>query len=241
MRLITQASQHDQLVIKGDRKPNSIGVCFAANNPVHVNKFNGSNVLVPMIHMSGKLNLNQLLLHHFGGDGINERSNDGLHIKKLIVRDDEIWLDTKKYHPDVLQAYAVLDDGHTVDPDGVVGNITIEHVDIITKNPKRQIFMFSESCENSHVYIGTKSLRVHCAYQYWFVANTLSHAVLGNCDVVDLQRIGSGDKPKVRIGNGKDKRLDPKFGIKASKHKTFNVELLGCGADNLVPSGVKQT
>jgi hypothetical protein len=243
MKLINQPQVIEKLTIKGNRKPHSIGACIQTHGDIDIDYFDGSHVLVPLIHLGGILSFEELILHHFGGDGINARSNDGLYITYLKVRDDEIWLDNKKYHPDVLQGYAVKEDGHTIDPKGIVGNIWIEHVDIVTTNPNRQIFMFSEACENSHIHIGTKSLKVHCIYPYWFVANTLKHATLGNLDNVDLKLIGGkkGEQPKIRIGNGKSKQFDKKHGIKASTHRTRDVITISCGTDNLVPDTVTQT
>ena len=185
----------------------------------------------------GSLDIGELIIDAIGGDSINIRHGD-IFIERLVVIGAKAWIEYEYYHQDICQSYAVEDDGYTLDPDGVVRRVYIAHVDIEVYDPKHQIFMLSDG-HFAEWHIGYKSLRIRCLYPFWFVANTLERSFIGNLDNVDiafLYKVMAG-KPKVRIGDGIE---GSPFCIKKSKHRTGQVQIIGCGKDNVVPSLVGQ-
>lgn len=195
-----------------------------------------TNAFVGLWHAKGTINFRSLVCVCIGGDHINDLAGN-IYIHKLVVRQNEVWVDYEYYHQDVYQSYATLDDNHTIDVNGVIRNVRIANVDIEMRGPKSQLFMLSEPCGYEQYEIGFESLKIRSDYPYWFRANTLSHSKLGNLNgKVDVQT-WDGKQLKVAIGNG---IKGSQWCIKPSQHKTHHVILLGCGFNNEVPPNVLQ-
>jgi len=69
-----------------------------------------TNVFVGLVHVSGNLEIDELHIYEFGGDGVNLRTGN-VHIKRLIVHDNTPTRPYNEYHQDGLQAYAVDEGG----------------------------------------------------------------------------------------------------------------------------------
>lgn len=224
------------MIFSGDHKEGSIA--FRNNSDLFADEITVTDAMVGLVHYPhNTIDINKLICTLIGGDSVNLRGND-VHIKTLKVRGSKAWLSYKNYHQDVVQAYAVKDDGFSVDVDGIIRNVYIENVDIDVRGFEHQVFMLTDSgFDNWH--IGTKSLKIRCDYTYWFSANTLSNSVLGNLDNVDIAYHGEGlfKKPLVRIGDG---IKGSKHCIHSSNHRTSNVMIIGCGNNNIVPDTVGQ-
>ena len=222
--------------ISADNRPASI----ALNNKKHLKRvaLRLSNAFVGLVNLpGGKIDIGTLILDGIGGDSINVRHGD-IKIERLVVRGDEAWFEYELYHQDICQSYAVEDDGFTLNPDGVIRSVSIAHIDIETYRWDHQIFMLSDGHFVDWM-IGYKSIRIRCLYPYWFVANTLENSFIGNLDNVDIEflYLGVKGKPKVRIGDGIE---GSKYCIKPTHFRTKQVQIIGCGKDNIVPSHVGQ-
>lgn len=112
-----------------------------------------------------------------------------------------------------------------------ISGISIKDVDIQSSHPKSQVFMFSEAQRYSDIKIGTEHISIQCAYPWWFVANTLDNAVIGNADNVRVN-FGSPTTCKVRIGDGISGSARC---IKPSAYRTGVVSIVGLGNGHRVP------
>ena len=89
------------------------------------------------------------------------------------------------YHQDtIFQAYAVGDDGYTVDPSGIVEDIYMPSVKATITGAKAQGVICSEPCDINNVEIGTRFLEVSCEHPYPFLFNTARNLKVGNPEAV---------------------------------------------------------
>ena len=166
-----------------------------------------TNVFVGLVHVSGNLEIDELHIYEFGGDGVNLRTGN-VHIKRLIVHDNTPTRPYNEYHQDGLQAYAVDEGGYRPDPNGVIENVVIEYVDIRMVGETCQGIACTEACQYVNWQIGTEHLHIEVDYYYSMIFISLQNSVIG-CEGAEL------NKP-IRIQN-----------VKHSAHETQNVYLVG--------------
>lgn len=108
----------------------------------------------------------------------------------------------------IMQLYATLDDGHTLDPNGSISNVVVPNIVAHLANDKTQGIMGSEKCEYTGIKLGTKKFVVNSAgYPYHTSFNSLTDSFIGCGDnnitpgckirVMDVKKSG---KP---IGNNR--------------------------------------
>lgn len=121
--------------------------------------------------------------------------------------------------------------------DGEVKNITIKNIDVDTKNRTSQIFILSESSHYSDFNIGIESLKIKCAYSYWFFANTLIDSTIGNkksqLDIVKTKPAKLLSK-MFKYSNGKDK-VYVSYDPPKIDHVDYPLVKIGSGLDSVAP------
>lgn len=123
-----------------------------------------------------------------------------------------------------------------------ISSVHLTDVNVRTEHRNTQVFMLSEENNYTDFKIGTRNLKVHCAYSYWLVANTLNNSEIGNlyrtmditcankpalpeptstsCGSNCGNRAVCTEVPTIRIGDG---IAQSPHKIKVSTHRTSNV------------------
>lgn len=199
-------------------------VIDAPGEVVRINRLNVNTVRSPVIvKRAERVIIDNSNFHNFWGDAYNVRQSKVL-VRNYVGRDIKPRLPYEEFHVDVIvQAYAVKEDGNTLDPDGIIRDVIFENIDVVCDSTEVNAVMLSELCRYEEWGLGTKSLKLKLAIDYWINGNNLSHSVIGGLNV-DIASFN--DKiPGILL---KDR---PKQGVCSNHESTGNVFFNIPGAD----------
>ena len=183
---ITKGGYYKELYLKGDKallEQDGL-VVDAKDELVFIDRLIVSDVRVPLVYLSAKkLIINELRFEGYWGDGANIRASH-LHVQKWHGLNPVKRFDYSQYHQDVIfQAYAVKDDGYTLDAQSTIEDIVIDELLIRSTVPEANGIMLSELNQYRNFSIGTKGLDIAIQSKYWLNGNNLSNSVLGGSSV----------------------------------------------------------
>lgn len=164
------------------------------------------NVFVGIIKFGlGELRIDNLHIHHFGGDAMNIRGSN-VHIENYKVHDCEPTRPYSEYHCDaILQAY----DFDTKE----IHSITINNLDAIIKGDQVQGIILSEAHDYFNINIkGT----IQSEYPYGFVANSLRNSSIDIGDsgvkIMNVKESEFGSNAVEIVRYSEDQLIDVDFG-----------------------------
>lgn len=216
LQRITCGGDYGDLILQGNGEINGDGVEInAPGETVLIKRFQVSHVRYPLIvKRVGQLVIQDYQPHTFWGDTLQIRCSH-VHIDRLAPKNIIQRLKYEELHQDIiLQAFAVLDDGYTLDPAGVIEHIHIQEVDVCSALPDVNGIMFSERNQYRHIYIGQRRLHIGINAPYWLSTNHLEKSVIGGRDNLIYNPTGLVHQPGVRI-------LDVKGGGHVSRDYAF--------------------
>ena len=201
---------------------------------VRINRLIVDTVRSPIIvKRAYRVIIDNALFTNFHGDAFHLRQSN-VHVRDYKGRDIKTKLPYEEWHTDViLQAFAVKEDGNTLDPEGVITNIIFDNIDVECHEKEVNGVMLSELCRYKNFQIGTSSLKLDLAIPFWLNGNNLSHSVIGG-HIVDIKE-NEGTIPKILL---KDR---PKQGV-CSNHGSHNntyfnipgIDQSQCGESNYI-------
>ena len=191
---------------------------------VYIGKLIVENVRCPLtLWRSTGVIIDEMITNSTWGDTLNIRRSN-LHIKSLYGRDITPKLPYELYHVDtILQAYAVKEDGYTLDKDGVIENIDIDEIDIVTTGTDVNGIMLSELNKYRNFRIGTKKFHFTTNGTHWLNGNNLSNSIFGGRDVKLVSPTGNPvaylkDRAKLGITSGYSSEGNIFINIPRTKH-----------------------
>jgi len=181
---ISASGEYEPATIVGDDPSDGVGleIKLHPNAEARIEYLDISNVFIGLIHYSGTIFIDELHIHGFGGDAINLRTGN-FHVGRLHVHDNIQTRDYNEYHQDALQAYAVLEDGYTLDNTGEISNVTIDEVIIHMDGASCQGIIGSENCTYSNWNIGLTKLDIQVGHYYSMMFTNLLTSRLGGKSV----------------------------------------------------------
>jgi len=181
LRRITEGGHYDTITITGKDPYNEDGLVIDAVTDVVIDRITVDNVRVPIIFKGkGKVQIKQVVAKHYTGDGLNIRQSN-VTINQLVLIDPIPSLDT--YHQDlILQAYAVQENGYSIDSSGAIENINIPSVTLIGGLKGKDLVTLSEDNVYRNFTVGTVSLVLEFDNPYWVNASNLSDSNIGNSE-----------------------------------------------------------
>lgn len=184
VQYISKGGVYGYIAIKGDGSKH--GLLINANDDVVINKVVISNVVVPIIFSGkGSVTINTVYVDGYSGDGLNIRQSN-VSIKELILVNPKQPKDD--YHQDlILQAYAVKENGYTVDPVGVIENNNIPSVTLINGIANKDLITLSEDNIYRNFKIGNESFVATFDNDYYLNASNLSDSAIGNTSMLLLR------------------------------------------------------
>jgi hypothetical protein len=181
LRRITEGGHYGTITITGKDPYNEDGLIIDALTDVVIDRVTVDNVRVPIIFKGkGKVQIKQVVAKHYTGDGLNIRQSN-VTINQLVLIEPKPSLDT--YHQDlILQAYAVQENGYSINTDGVIENIHIPSVTLIGGLKGKDLITLSEDNMYRNFIVGTVSLVLEFDNPFWVNASNLSDSKIGNED-----------------------------------------------------------
>lgn len=216
LKRITCSGDYGDLVMQGTGEPNLDGVEInAPGETVLIKRFQPSHVRYPLIvKRVGKLLIQDYIPHTFWGDTWQFRCGH-IYIDRQAPKNIIQRFKYEELHQDIIgQAFAVLDDGHTLDPEGVIEHIHIQELDVCSSLPQVNGLMFSEKNRYRNIHIGQRRLHVGINAPYWLSTNHLEDSAIGGRDNLIYDPTGLGRTPGIRI-------LDVKGGGHSSTNNAF--------------------
>ncbi|MGB0845401.1 MAG: hypothetical protein ACPGSM_01705, partial [Thiolinea sp.] len=205
LKRITSGGHYGDLTLQGTGELETDGVVIdAPGQAVLINRLQVSNVRYPLIvRRVGQFVVNDYVPHTFWGDTLNIRASH-VHIGRLAPQNIIQKLPYDTLHQDIIfQAYAVAEDGYTLNPNGVIEDICIRDINVSSPLTPVNGIMLSEVNRYSHFYLGQDRLHVGINAPYWLSGNTLEYAVVGGRDNLIFNPADHGQQPTVRLQNVK--------------------------------------
>ncbi len=201
LKRITCGGDYGDLILQGDGTLNNDGVeIHAPGETVLINRFQVSHVRYPLIvKRVGQLVVHDYIPHTFWGDTLQARCGH-IYIDRLAPKNILQQFAYEALHQDIiLQAFAVLEDGFTLDPSGVIEHIHIQEVDVCSALPQVNGVMFSERNRYRRIYLGQRRLHIGINAPYWLSTNHLEDSVLGGRDNFVYNPLDATQCPGVRV------------------------------------------
>ena len=205
LQRITTGGHFGDLTLQGPGDLETDGVVVdAPGQTVLINRLQVSNVRYPLIvRRVGQLVVNDYIPHTFWGDTLNIRASH-VHIGRLAPKNIIQRLPYEELHQDIIfQAYAVCDDGYTLDPNGLIEDVCIREIDVSSNLTQVNGIMLSEVNRYSRFYLGQDRLHVGINAPYWLSGNSLDNSVIGGRDNLIFNPAVKGQQPTVRLQNVK--------------------------------------
>ncbi len=156
LKRITSGGDYGHLTLQGNGDINGDGVLVdAPGATVLINRLQVSHVRYPLtVKRVGQLVIQDYVPHTFWGDTANFRCSH-IHIGRLAPKNIIQRLNYEELHQDIIfQAFAVCDDGYTLDPSGVIEDIQIQEIDVCSSLGQVNGIMLSEVNQYRRFNIG---------------------------------------------------------------------------------------
>ena len=207
LHYITQGGYYPELILIGDpNEDNCDGLVINAPGQIVVIGYLAPRFCrVPLIvQRVGKLIVTHYEPGSFWGDTANLRCGNLYfdHYTPLNILPQRRSYD--EYHHDLIfQSQAVLDDGYTNDPAGVIEHIHINNLMMESDLEQCNGIMLSEQCVYRHFHIGSQSLNIQIEAPYWLNANTLSDSIIGG-GVSEIGSLSGRFEPSILLTKRKE-------------------------------------
>lgn len=182
---IRDAGYYPHITVRGDDNLYQDGVVIdVPGGVVYIGKLHAIGVRCPVIFLRGDaVIIDELIMEDTWGDSIQTRRSN-VHVKRMFSPMITPRLPYEAFHVDtIMQAFAVLEDGYTLDPRGVIENIDIDEIDITSTSTEVNGIMLSEFNHYRNFRIGTSKFHLTLGGDYWLNGNNLSNSLFGGHDV----------------------------------------------------------